>query len=141
MKKFIIEPPLGFIIFITSFLSTLTFKDIDFYITGFIIWTFAEYVAHRFIFHGPFKSHHRLHHIYQNRYTHLPLYISISGGIIFALIFPQAISGFLTGYCLYEVMHSFHHKKVTWHKTHHENNMVYFGVTSMFWDLLLGTWD
>lgn len=114
------------------------------FVWGLLVWTFAEYAAHRWLLHGCLEHHHRIHHIWLKKRIFLPLYISLSGAILlflspFSTLF---ITGFLTGYVYYEALHFTIHYlplKVSWHDTHHKYKEKYFGVTSPFWDSVFRT--
>ncbi|KAH7372509.1 hypothetical protein KP509_17G007700 [Ceratopteris richardii] len=82
------------------------------------------------------------------------IYVSLSSfGRLFIpdLIFPGVRTGFLLGYVLYDVFHYYiHHGKPSipimkklqnYHIYHHfKGEDDSYGVTTMFWDRLLGTW-
>lgn len=130
-------------------------------VVGLACWTFIEYVLHRFVLHGlePFRSWHAEHH---DRPTALICTPTIfSGGLIGMLVFlpvllvhdiwaAAAITlGVLVGYLLYSVTHhATHHwqadnawlkKRKRWHALHHHVGEAYFGVSSGFWDRVLGS--
>ena len=100
-----------------------------------LIWTFIEYVVHRFVFHMQPKSAtveriifllHEVHHVQPNLKTRLvlPPVITVPGAIVFYLIFklifgtllgadfllPSLFAGFLVGYVAYDMTHyAVHH--------------------------------
>lgn len=94
------------------------------------IWTFIEYVVHRFVFHYQPKHAwqerlifvlHEIHHVQPNCKTRLvmPPAVSIPGGIVFYLVFnwligsvlglpqwfPSVFAGFILGYVAYDMVH------------------------------------
>jgi sterol desaturase/sphingolipid hydroxylase (fatty acid hydroxylase superfamily) len=100
------------------------------FILGFISWSLAEYILHRFVFHFEPKSEfgkkihwifHGVHHDYpQDAYRLvMPPSISIPLAFIFYYSFqyllgsfltPAFFSGFVAGYLTYDTMHySIHH--------------------------------
>ncbi len=100
------------------------------FLIGIILWTFAEYTLHRFVFHyqptSPFQERiiflfHGIHHAQPQVKTRLvmPFAVSIPAAVIFFGLFylifavilksPQWVaplmSGFLIGYLAYDLMH------------------------------------
>ncbi len=104
-----------------------------------LIWTFIEYVLHRFVFHFEPKQAwleriifvlHEIHHVQPNCKTRLvmPPAVSIPGGILFYLLFnwlivtvlglpawlSPVLAGFVLGYVAYDMMHfATHHLPMT----------------------------
>jgi sterol desaturase/sphingolipid hydroxylase (fatty acid hydroxylase superfamily) len=130
-------------------------------ICGLFAFTFIEYAAHRWLFHGntgPFEAGHRRHHENPQGYDALPffmppLFMAALGGL-FALMIPPGYALLLAGttaagYAMYGMshvaihMHRFeNHSLRRWagfHNIHHYHSETNFGVTSGLWDLLLGT--
>jgi sterol desaturase/sphingolipid hydroxylase (fatty acid hydroxylase superfamily) len=129
-------PVVGFFLF-----QSLVVVDQPFYfmpigfLGGLFLWTFAEYILHRFLFHFPAKNEwqerlaflfHGIHHKQPRVKTRLvmPPVVSIPLALIFfglfylifnfilsipAWVFP-VFAGFIFGYVLYDMMHySTHH--------------------------------
>ena len=139
------------------------------FIGGFAVWSFFEYVLHRYLFHiaeNAFPGSKRLqyvlhgvHHEYPNdaQRTLLPTLPKILFTIpFFALyysIFGKAgaffSSGFLMGYYVYSLIHYSIHRfkapkllKPLWehhHRHHHLTDDKAFGVSSTLWDRVFGT--
>lgn len=112
---------------------------------GLIVWTFAEYVIHRFVFHFHPTSKlgkrihfifHGIHHDYPNDSLRLVLPPSVSIPLallffyLYTLILPANwvfpfYSGFMLGYLCYDMMHyAIHHANIKskwWNdvRTHH----------------------
>jgi 4-hydroxysphinganine ceramide fatty acyl 2-hydroxylase len=136
------------------------------FLLGVSLWTFSEYILHRFLGHvhkgkNFFKSEHSQHHAKFNYFA--PTYKKIVAGILVALflfavihlVLSTAITlAFLTGlmgmYLLYEATHyRFHIRKPVakpfiilrkHHFYHHFHNpRVNHGVTTRFWDRVFGT--
>ena len=132
-------------------------------LVGLMSWSAVEYVFHRFILHGlqPFRRWHAAHHRHPTELILSPTLLSAS--LIFALVFLPALAiagawpacaltfGILTGYFFYALTHhATHHwrargrwlrQRKQWHAMHHHDlaNERCFGVTTGFWDRLLGT--
>lgn len=110
-------------------ISLLAFPGL--FLTGLLIWTFFEYVLHRFVFHYEPRSArgkklhfmvHGVHHDYPNDATRLvmPPGLSIPLGIVFfailwtifgAPITPAIFMGVVVGYIAYDTVH---------YRTHHK---------------------
>lgn len=131
-------PIIGLFGFLSFFLSPAGVNYllyIPLFLGGIFLWTFMEYILHRFVFHYHAKSErakkffflfHGVHHAEPMEKTRLvmPPVVSIPlGGIFFALfylvfavligrfhlLFPM-FTGFALGYLLYDVTHySLHH--------------------------------
>jgi sterol desaturase/sphingolipid hydroxylase (fatty acid hydroxylase superfamily) len=129
---------------------------------GFFIYTFTEYLFHRFLYHAwksPFSKGHGLHHADPKGLLGLPWYFPypVIIGVYYLLSWafeaPGSV-GILMGmwwfgfvaYCA--VHHSIHHYNFKWgwfrelkahHKVHHVKEETNFGVVSIFWDKIFGT--
>jgi sterol desaturase/sphingolipid hydroxylase (fatty acid hydroxylase superfamily) len=119
----------------TAYLS-LFYYDVDtlhfagYYLSGMVVWSFTEYMLHRFAFH--FHSNnkwgkrilfifHGVHHDYPRDRLRLVMPPSASIPLatlfyfLFSLIFPDPylmafFPGFITGYLIYDMMHyAMHH--------------------------------
>lgn len=131
---------------------------------GVIVWTLAEYLIHRFIFHKiePIKRQHRQHHIRPADYigassfTTFIIFAALLIGSIYTLrpvIGVGLVVGIAAGYYAYIAMHDcFHHSEtlrsgsIIWklyqnHKWHHGRVRANFGVTSPIWDIVFGTYS
>ena len=136
---------------------------------GFFLWTLAEYILHRFLFHPPFKETytkklyffiHGIHHDAPNDATRLvmPPGASIPLAIAFYFLFRSVVpdvhlplfAGFVTGYMVYDFIHFATHFfawNFQWfttlksnHMQHHfQNSDKNFGVSSPIWDYLFFT--
>lgn len=124
-------------------LGTMSF--IGLFAFGMLLWTFAEYVLHRYVFHYEPKSEwgkrlhfllHGVHHDYPNDATRLvmPLGISVPLAAMFYFLFvtlfggqygPAVLAGFIVGYIGYDMIHyATHHLQMrgpigAWLKKHH----------------------
>ena len=142
---------------------------------GLFLWTFAEYTLHRFLFHhkptSPLQERifflfHGIHHAQPQDKTRLvmPLPVSIPVAAIFYGLFhfavavllnapqwvPPLMSGFLTGYLMYDLTHyATHHFPMRsgyakfvkrYHMQHHYKDAnSRFGVSSPVWDWVFRT--
>jgi sterol desaturase/sphingolipid hydroxylase (fatty acid hydroxylase superfamily) len=103
---------------------------IEFFIVGLFVWSFTEYLLHRFIFHFVPKSwwgqrlhfiFHGVHHDYPKDAKRLvmPPSVSIPLAIMFYFLFSAFLTreqlyaffpGFIVGYLCYDMMHyAMHH--------------------------------
>jgi sterol desaturase/sphingolipid hydroxylase (fatty acid hydroxylase superfamily) len=140
-----------------------------FFVVGILVWTFLEYVIHRWLFHYEPKTGwgktlhfiaHGVHHDYPNDATRLvmPPVISVPLAIVFYLLFavtlgrfaPATLAGFGFGYVCYDTLHyATHHfamKRGIWrqlkqyHLRHHyQDDHAGFGVSSPLWDHVFRT--
>lgn len=133
----------------------LTGFNFIWFVTGIVVWSLAEYIIHRYLFHDTFRNHHWLHHVNEGGYVGvsalktIPLaaalfIISYLIGTIFLF------QGVAFGYLLYIVIHdAIHHDNFisphiqtlkTAHIRHHEKGEeANFGVITMFWDIVFRT--
>jgi len=131
MPLFIYIPVIGYYVWKAFFVmhaGALTFAG--FFLLGILVWSFAEYILHRFVFHFVPKSgwglrmhfiFHGVHHDYPNDRLRLvmPPSVSIPLAFLFYFLFslflstPQLYSffpGFVTGYLFYDIGHyAMHH--------------------------------
>lgn len=140
------------------------------FLLGLLIWTFAEYSLHRWVFHYEPTSTfgkrihflmHGIHHDYPRDSTRLvmppPVSLPLAAlfGVAFWLVFGPyfgaAFSGFLVGYVAYDTIHyATHHWKSEgkvskylkeYHLRHHYiDDHKAYGVSSPIWDWVFGTY-
>ncbi len=139
------------------------------FVTGFLLWGFAEYVLHRFAMHhlkgrGIMSREHLEHHVHASwRFSHI-LLLSWSGMLLVGFVawlplgwavvgsaFGLSVAlGWSAGYFFYEYQHAAAHLKAprgrygTWVRHHHFHHhfghpMANHGVSSPFWDIVFGT--
>lgn len=124
------------------------FHFIAYLVAGLFIWTFTEYLMHRFVFHftphGPVMERihfvfHGVHHDYPRDSKRLVLPPSVSLPLatifyfLFKLIFPEValygfFPGFLIGYLCYDMMHyAMHHYnfKTPWLRRVQQHHMLH----------------
>lgn len=131
--------------------------------SGLFLYTFTEYLAHRFLYHvmtSPFTKGHGLHHDDPKGLLGLPWYFPypVIIGAYFLISWLTAAPGStavvmgmwwlgFVGYCA--IHHSIHHYNFKWtwfknlkahHKVHHVREETNFGVVSTYWDKLFGTY-
>jgi sterol desaturase/sphingolipid hydroxylase (fatty acid hydroxylase superfamily) len=128
---YIYLPVVGYFLYISIFEFQISFKTIiTLVFVGILVWTFAEYTLHRFIFHFPAKSKfgkkihfifHGVHHDYPSDSKRLvmPPSVSIPLAILFYYLFYLLFGnvlvapffvGFIVGYLFYDMTHyAVHH--------------------------------
>jgi sterol desaturase/sphingolipid hydroxylase (fatty acid hydroxylase superfamily) len=139
------------------------------FISGFITWTFLEYVIHRFLGHRKkgrniVKLEHGQHHAKANYFAPLVKKISLALVVLLVLtflvglIFQNIHNGFafsfglVSMYVIYEIAHRRFHLKAPIvrygmkmrksHFYHHFTNpKKNHGVTTVFWDRVFGTFE
>jgi len=128
---------------------------------GLILFSLVEYVFHRWLFHGYvglMAQGHRQHHEDPAGYDALPFFmpplamLALAG--VLAAFAPTRIALLLSGalaagYAAYGLAHTAIHRKRfeqplvrRWaanHHIHHHHPDRNFGVTTPFWDIVLGT--
>jgi dihydroceramide fatty acyl 2-hydroxylase len=133
------------------------------FIGGIAAWLVFEYALHRWFLHGPYRKQHWLHHVRPASY------ISVSTSFTFAAFFltwavfssalPFAIgqvffAGFYAAYFGYRLTHHALHqwsderlKASKWfrplhdaHEIHHTGKPCNFGVQTLVFDRLFGTY-
>ncbi|MEO7934805.1 MAG: sterol desaturase family protein [Dokdonella sp.] len=130
-------------------------------LSGLILFSFIEYLFHRWVFHGPdsmYRRGHDAHHLNPKGYDALPFFLpsAILLGLtaLFALAMSRSSACLVTGaiafgYVAYGLSHYFIHARRfrhpllrEWaanHHIHHHNPDANFGVTTSLWDHLLRT--
>ena len=131
---------------------------------GIAAWTLLEYCLHRFIMHGPpslARTGHAHHHANPTALVSAPfsLVFLVACGLsgVLALLLPPGVAplfvgGMYAGYNLYGWVHHVEHRcdalvsRVGFlrrhdglHEVHHARHDVNFGVTTLFWDRVFGT--
>jgi len=128
---------------------------------GLFLFSFMEYVFHRWVFHGPLRPMargHASHHSNPRGYDSLPFFLPAL--MLFCVVAPCTLlvpagdvwllaSGIAFGYVAYGLGHfMIHHRRFRhaglrhWaarHHVHHHHPDRNFGVTSPLWDVVLGT--
>jgi len=131
-------------------------------VLGVLFWTPIEYLLHRFVFHHiPIIGEmHERHHRDPTALIGTPAWVSLSAGVVAALLPLWSILGFglaaavaiglLSGYLWYVLVHyAIHHwpaRRDTYlyraklrHAWHHRSHEANFGVTNDIWDRIFAT--
>jgi sterol desaturase/sphingolipid hydroxylase (fatty acid hydroxylase superfamily) len=130
-------------------------------VLGLFTFTFIEYAAHRWLFHGhtgPFEAGHDNHHRDPLGHDALPFFLPpmfmCTLAAFFALAMPAGYALLLAGiiaagYAAYGLSHVVIHARrfrsplmrrwAGFHNIHHFHPETNFGVTTGLWDVLLGT--
>jgi sterol desaturase/sphingolipid hydroxylase (fatty acid hydroxylase superfamily) len=132
------------------------------FVCGAILWTLAEYLLHRFVYHkvAVVRDLHGRHHSHPNDFNGAPMWVSIVSFSFFlsflALLWDIEIAlgatcGLIVGHISYLLVHDAVHR---WqlgetslmrshrlrHLRHHRHPVPgNFGVTTGVWDLVFGT--
>lgn len=119
------------------------------FIAGLLLWSFLEYLIHRWIGHvwnTRLRLRHLEHHADPLDYRYEPLWtliglILITAGYTSALWVACAAAGTFLGYSYYEWRHQRLHVSRQWsyHTRHHAHPRCNFGVTTTLWDRAFGT--
>jgi len=136
------------------------------FVLGAVAWTLAEYMLHRFVFHGASAAgvgakEHRRHHAQADYFAPwwqkalaaavaMVLLLPVSIGLAGALAGSSFTAGFVVMYLAYEVLHRRAHTRAPrgaygrWrrrnHFAHHFGDpRRAHGVTTPLWDLAFGT--
>jgi len=135
------------------------------YIGGIGIWTIAEYLLHRFLFHYHAKSEfgkrifwtfHGVHHDYpqDSKRLVMPLPVSLPLATLFYFLFFYSVgnisinpffAGFLTGYLFYDVthyaIHHFNFKGNMWKKLKEHHSIHHYKFTELGFGVSSPAWD
>ena len=124
------------------------------------IWSFTEYIFHRFLLHNILYTHHKKHHIYPNKLSiiNTPMSMVIMNWILYFYIFklfvnPHIIVSyyifFPLNYLSFEITHLLSHSykgssniiinAKHYHKLHHIDENVNYSFVTPFWDYMFGT--
>jgi sterol desaturase/sphingolipid hydroxylase (fatty acid hydroxylase superfamily) len=162
-------PVIMIFLYLNFFIKEITLLSSAGYFTmGVFIWTFTEYLLHRFLFHfeGESDTAKRIHYVLHGVHHHYPrqkekLFMPPVPGLalvfvlylIFGLILKDAVfvflAGLITGYLVYVFIHYFIHttrpprlleKLWTHHFLHHHRYPERcFGVSTHIWDRIFRT--
>lgn len=124
------------------------------------VWTFTEYIFHRFILHYLLYAHHKKHHIYPNKLSiiNTPLSVVILNWFLYVFIFKLFVEHkiilsyyvfFPLNYVTFEIIHLLSHyykgsnriirNAKYYHKLHHIDENINYNFVTPFWDYLFGT--
>lgn len=162
-------PVIGFMLYYSIVYAHLSYgRSALLFMGGMLVWTFFEYLIHRYLFH--FVAHserarrlnytmHGIHHEFPRDRERLfmpPVPSILLACVIFTIsrwaIGAQAFAffpGFVLGYLIYGTMHYAIHAfapprfmKSLWrnhHLHHYKHPDKGFGVSSVLWDMVFGT--
>ena len=154
---------LGWISFSDAHMDLLSF--IGWFAGGLFVWSFSEYVMHRYVFHFYPKSKigkrihfifHGVHHDYPNDAKRLVMPLSASIPMASALYFlflfllPAGtiyafFCGFLLGYLVYDMMHyALHHanfKSAFWKKLKKHHMLHHYSDSTKGYGVSSTIWD
>lgn len=164
-------PVILILISIGNYQYHLSFKTNLFWIFfGVLVWSLAEYIIHRYLFHWSPKNTWGRRIVYQMHGNHhddpfdpLRGVMPIAPALIYILILYWIFSlvikvqflkiffaGFLIGYLCYDGIHFFTHhgKPKTFvgrylrkiHMLHHVHEGYIYGISSPLWDMVFGTY-
>lgn len=129
---------------------------------GFIIitslWSFTEYIFHRYLLHNIIYRHHKKHHIYPNKLSiiNTPMSMVLLTTLLYIILFYKIkfllhmfIMFIGPNYLSFEFTHLLSHSykgsnKIIinlkyYHKLHHIDENVNYNFITPFWDYLFGT--
>lgn len=162
-SEFILDIPVGILLVSVGLHRSDVHPAAAFFalLTGLLVFSFFEYVFHRWIFHGSIRvmvEGHRAHHENPMGYSSLPFFLPalLLLGVVGILVWviPVGYAFLMTGaiafgYVTYGLSHFIiHHRHFRlrlpqrWaanHHIHHYHPDSNFGVTTPLWDLLLHT--
>lgn len=132
-------------------------------VAGFLAWGFLEYALHRWVLHGRFtavRRGHARHHADVTALISTPAPIvpltACAIWTLLSLVLPPDvvclwIAGVYVGYNYYALLHHVQHRRegmpgwpadlARTHRLHHLRHTVNYGVTTMFWDQVFGTFQ
>ena len=138
---------------------------IGFYIIGLLVWTAAEYILHRFVFHyvpnskWGLRMHfvfHGVHHDYPNdtKRLVLPPAVSVPLAFLFYFLFSLFLGhaylwsffpGFVTGYLFYDIshyaIHHFNFKSEFWKRLKKHHMLHHYSDSSKGYGVSSPLWD
>jgi dihydroceramide fatty acyl 2-hydroxylase len=169
LTPLLVWPPVAMLLLVTGLTGVSVPASLGLWVAGLFVWTFSEYVLHRWVFHwvGPTEGLrrlwypvHHMHHDVQERDRLLaPPLLSIPLFFVFLGLFswwPGApwmyplFSGFIVGYLAYDYIHFYTHfarprsalgKGLR--RRHLQHHFAFedrwFGVSTPLWDYVFRT--
>ncbi|MGA2999981.1 sterol desaturase family protein [Bradyrhizobium sp.] len=137
--------PAMFLLAISPLKMTSAFEV---FIAGVVVWTFAEYVFHRFVFHRLLAREHRLHHATPDDPVRKILWqIWVCFVLVYLIAGGVFLAGALVAYAWYLFVHYFAHhgpdnlpvSLLTHHQSHHRFASRNYGVSTTLWDHIFRT--
>jgi sterol desaturase/sphingolipid hydroxylase (fatty acid hydroxylase superfamily) len=126
--------------------------SILYFLIGVIGYSFIEYAVHRWVLHGPMRKHHSEHHRNPAKHVQTPFSVLIPGFLaVWWLVGPAMMLGMVACWAWSGALHWRLHvgnlhapwvlKLRKHHIGHHRKAHANFGVSTVWWDKLLGTVD
>lgn len=160
---FVLAPPVAALMIWVAIGGLGVMAVVGLAVAGFIAWTLAEYLIHRFMFHGfpMLRRMHDVHHAHPKDYIGVASYgVALVAVVVWLLLAMMmsvaascgAVAGVVLGYLFYIVIHDrFHHGARSrfgryvrfmerYHAGHHRGGETNFGVTSPVWDVVFRTY-
>ncbi|TMJ52861.1 MAG: hypothetical protein E6G85_10370 [Alphaproteobacteria bacterium] len=129
--------------------STLEFSIAIFlFCCGFVAWTLAEYITHRFVLHAITPVQHGIHHARpRDAVDKIFWQIWLAFAVVYLTMGGSVLAGVLAAYAWYLSIHyCAHHNPailpaslVKHHLDHHRFASRNYGVTTKVWDRAFGT--
>ncbi len=129
--------------------------------SGYVLWSFTEYIFHSWIYHhatGIFGEGHQIHHDEAKSLIAMPWVVTTvtmfglwhyCASVAKLPFFSSLQAGWLLGFVFYSLVHHSHHHwniKLGWfrrlkayHRIHHHFPEYNYGVTMRFWDIVFNT--
>lgn len=160
---FFLVPVATLLLCVIALQNLSAYRSLQCLLVGMVIWSLAEYIIHRYIFHDipVFRPMHDIHHNLPKSYVGVASWGTFTGfGIFWSLIFTVSqsiavasavVAGIFLGYMFYITIHDrMHHgnrknfgKYMSFmykhHASHHRGGEANFGVTSPIWDYIFRT--
>ncbi len=165
MPLWVFVPLISFFVYRGFNLGMHFDKFILIYLGGIGIWTFTEYLLHRFLFHFHAKSKigkkifwifHGVHHDYpqDSKRLVMPPSVSFPLSTIFYFLFFYTVgnisvnpffAGFLTGYLFYDIthyaIHHFNFKGNVWKKLKDHHSIHHYKYDELGFGVSSPAWD
>jgi sterol desaturase/sphingolipid hydroxylase (fatty acid hydroxylase superfamily) len=120
----------------------------ELFIAGVVVWTFVEYVFHRFVFHKLMPKEHGLHHAKPDEPVRRILWqIWVCFALVYSIAGGVFLAGAMVAYAWYLfVHHCAHHgpdnlppSLLKHHQSHHRLASRNYGVSTTLWDHIFRT--
>jgi sterol desaturase/sphingolipid hydroxylase (fatty acid hydroxylase superfamily) len=118
------------------------------FIAGAVVWTFAEYVSHRFVLHQLAPREHALHHASPDEPVGKIFWqIWVAFALVYGIVGGSFLAGALVAYAWYLFVHYCAHlgsdhvpsSLLKHHQKHHRLASRNYGVSTTLWDRVFGT--
>jgi sterol desaturase/sphingolipid hydroxylase (fatty acid hydroxylase superfamily) len=120
----------------------------ELFIAGVVVWTFVEYVFHRFVLHKLVPREHGLHHANPDEPVRKIFWqIWVCFALVYLIAGGTFLAGALVAYAWYLFVHHCAHfgpdnlplSLLKHHKDHHKFASRNYGVSTTLWDRVFGT--